>query len=118
MAVLTDNQQVALNVPDMGTSVSKNGVVILTADLIQDALDTCGGVWQAAVAYIFRMLAANQLLLSEKLGQYSYTTNRNYYVEREFYWEGIVRALGFTDAVPVIPQVIGFGICGPYRSGE
>lgn len=117
MPVYTDYQQVALAIPDLGAStLSKNGVNITLSDFIQNALDTAGSV-PGAIGYIFRQLASEMVRMSERLGDYSYSQQKDYFNQQAFYWEGLARAQGFVGAVPQIPQGIGLGVGFPYGTG-
>jgi len=110
MATWTAQQIIALEMPDLGTAVlSKNGVSIPIAQFIQNELDTANQIKELALASIFRKLASENLLNSERLGEYSYEQQKNYFLDRQFYWEGQARAMGFADAAPTVPQAIAVG---------
>lgn len=114
--VFSVNDLVALQLPDFGTAtLSKNSVNLSVQALIQNSLDTVGGYMEPALALIFLMLASEQILLSETIGRYSYTKQKDFFMERYEFWNFRAIALGFVCATPEITyggNYLGLGITG------
>jgi hypothetical protein len=97
MAVWTDAQFVALQLPGLADPVVYNGVTIPLAQYLQNWIDTAGSR-EGALYIIFQGLAAQQPLVREKMGEYEYQKQTSMtFKDARDYWLQQAVALGYSD---------------------
>lgn len=111
MATLTTAQQMALESPELaGSTLTKNGVSLSLTDFFQDILDTNGGIFELAMAQIFRICALEDRNQRLRLGEFEFQRRTGMtFDDRRYYWEQKYRSKVLIADTTVAPT-IGIGL--------